>query len=64
MDLSTDNLINQYKELLEYALQQLEIKTNECNSYKHKLGEIYHILGSDLIKIRQGVIKEKESGKC
>ena len=59
-----EELIIHYKNLIEYALQQLEIKTNECNSYKLKLGEIQHLLNSEIKVIREGVIKENKSGEC
>ena len=57
-------IVIQQKHLIEYLLEQLSNKNNECNSYKHKLGEIYHILSSDLIEQREGVIKQNESGEC
>lgn len=59
-----EELLIQHQDLIKYLLQELENKTRECKTYKHKLGEIYHILNSDLIEQRQGVIKQNESGKC
>jgi len=59
-----EELLTQHQDLIKYLLQELKDKTKECNSYKHKLGEIYHILSSDLIEQREGVIKQNESGEC
>lgn len=59
-----EELLIQHQDLIKYLLQELENKTKECVSYKHKIGEIYHILNSDLKEERLGFIKQNESGKC
>jgi len=59
-----EDLIIQHQDLIKYLLQQLENKTNECNSYKLKLGEIQYVLNSEVKVVREGFIKKNESGEC
>lgn len=59
-----EEILIQHQDLIKYLLEELKNKNEECASYKHKLGEIYYILNSDLIKQREGVIKQNESGEC
>lgn len=59
-----EELLIQHQDLIKDLLQALEDSKNECKNYKHKIGEIYHILNSDLTEQRLGFIKQNESGEC
>lgn len=56
-----NELITQHHDLIVYLLQELEKVKNERDEYKFKIANIYHILNSDIVKQREGTIKQNES---
>ena len=58
-----NNIIEQYKYLVEYLCEELRSKVTECNSYKLKLVEIQKVLNSEVKEFREGTIKETEGNE-
>lgn len=56
-----NELITQHHDLIVYLLQELEKVKNERDEYKFKIANIYHILNSDVVKQKEGIIKQNEN---
>ena len=51
---------SQYKDLIEHLIEMYEKKSDECNLYKTRLGEIMKIMTSELKVTREGKIEKNE----
>lgn len=56
-----NDLIDQHHNLIIYLLEELEKVKNERDEYKFKIANIYHILNNDIVKQKEGIIKQNES---
>jgi len=55
------DLLEHHKELTTHLIDMLQLKNEECNSYKLKLGEIQKVLNSEVKIYREGIIKQNEN---